>query len=109
MECRHGRRPVPAVDLRRPAAAAGRPVPFWPLIPRHGQAVSFAAYAERLLSRERRKPVEPMVLRQLDSDMNQVRRLQCSSAHNCCSEQPTGTLPVTREGVLRVDMTDMPK
>ena len=49
---------------------------FHPLFPRRDQAVSFDAYAEGLLSEERRKSVERMVLRQLDGDMNQVRRLQ---------------------------------
>ncbi|MYD91553.1 MAG: hypothetical protein F4Y08_14695 [Caldilineaceae bacterium SB0662_bin_9] len=43
---------------------------FRSLFPRRDQAVSFAVYAEGLLSGERRKSVERMVLRELDGDMN---------------------------------------
>ena len=49
---------------------------FLSLFPRRDQGASFVAYAEGLLSEERRKSVERMVLRQLEGDMNQVRRLQ---------------------------------
>ena len=45
---------------------------FQPLFPRRDQGISFLAYAEGLLSGERRKSVESMVLCQLDGDMNQV-------------------------------------
>ena len=48
---------------------------FRPLFPRRDQGASFLAYAEGLLSGERRKSVECMILRELDGDMNQVRRL----------------------------------
>ena len=69
-EFRHGRACLPgsAVDLRRPAPA--RPSlqayldRFLPLFPRRDQGASFLAYAEGLLSGERRKSVERMVLRE---------------------------------------------
>ena len=61
---------------------------FRPLFPRRDQAVSFDAYAEGLLSEERRKSIERMVLRQLEGDMNQVRRLQYFVADSPWSDQP---------------------
>ena len=90
---------------------------FRPLFPRRDQAVSFAAYAEGLLSGERRKSVERMVLRELEGDMNQVRRLQYFAADSSWSDRPflerhrqaVGAELGTREGVLLVDTTDMPK
>ena len=90
---------------------------FHPLFPRRDQAVSFDAYAEGLLSEERRKSVERMVLRQLEGDMNQVRRLQYFVADSPWSDRPflehhwqaVGAALGTREGVLLVDTTDMPK
>ena len=60
-ECRHDRRLLPgaAVGLRRPASSQPSlpacPERFHPLFPRRDQAVSFGAYAEGLLSEERRK------------------------------------------------------
>ena len=91
--------------------------PFLPLFPRRDQGASFLAYAEGLLSGERRKSVERMVLRELDGDMNQVRRLQYFAADSPWSDQPflerhwqaVGAELGTREGVLLVDTTDMPK
>lgn len=59
-----------------------------PLFPRRDQGTSFLAYAEGLLSGERRKSVERMVLRELDGDMNQVRRLQYFAADSPWSDQP---------------------
>ena len=59
-ECRHGRArlPSPVVDLRRPAPARPSlqacPDHFRPLFARRDQATTFAAYAEGLLSGERR-------------------------------------------------------
>ena len=58
-----------------------------------------------------------MVLRQPDSDMNQVRRLQYFAADNPWSDrlflerhwQAVGAELGTREGVFLVDTTDMPK
>ena len=90
---------------------------FRPLFPRRDLAASFAAYAEGLLSGERRKSVERMVLRELDGDMNQVRRLQYFAADGPWCDQPflerhrqaVGAEPGTREGVFLVDTTDMPK
>ena len=90
---------------------------FRPLFPRRDQAASFATYAEGLLTGERRKSVERMVLRELDGDMNQVRRLQYFAADSAWSDQPflerhrqaVGDELGTREGVLLVDTTDMPK
>ncbi len=90
---------------------------FRPLFPRRDQAASFVAYAEGLLTGERRKSVERMVLRELDGDMNQVRRLQYFAADSPWSDQPflerhrqaVGAELGTREGVLLVDTTDMPK
>ena len=86
-EFRHGRHPAPgaAIDLRRPACQRGLELQaylecFQPLFPRRDQGMSFLAYAEGLLSGERRKSVESMVLRQLDGDMNQVHRLQYFAA-----------------------------
>ncbi len=122
-EFRHGRRglPGPAVDLRRPAPAQPSLQAyldrFRPLFRHRDQAVSFVAYAEGLLSDERRKSVERMVLRRLGGDMNQVRRLQYFAADSAWSDQPflerhwqaVGSLLGTREGVLLVDTTDMPK
>jgi len=90
---------------------------FRPLFPRRDQAASFAAYAEGLLTGERRKSVERMVLRELDGDMNQVRRLQYFAADSAWSDQPflerhrqaVGAELGTRAGVLLVDTTDMPE
>ena len=90
---------------------------FRPLFPHRDQAASFAAYADGLLSGEQRKSVERMVLRQLDGDMNQVRRLQYFAADGSWSDQPflerhrqaVGAELGTREGVFLVDTTDMPK
>ncbi len=90
---------------------------FRPLFPRRDQGASFRAYAEGLLSGERRKSVERMVLRELDGDMNQVRRLQYFAADSPWCDQPflerhwqaVGAELGTREGVLLVDTTDMPK
>ena len=90
---------------------------FRPLFPRRDQAASFVAYAEGLLSEERRKSIERMVLRQLDGDMNQVRRLQYFVADSPWSDPPflerhwqaVGAALGTREGILLVDTTDMPK
>ena len=90
---------------------------FRPLFPRRDQGASFLAYAEGLLSGERRKSVERMVLRELNGDMNQVRRLQYFAADSPWSDQPfperhwqaVGAELGTREGVLLVDTTDMPK
>ena len=86
---------------------------FRPLFPRRDQAASFAAYVEGLLSGERRKSVERMVLRELDGDMNQMRRLQYFAADSPWSDQPflecRWRVLGTREGVLLVDTTDMPK
>ncbi len=90
---------------------------FRSLFPRRDQAVSFVAYAEGLLFGERRKSVERMVLRELDGDMNQVRRLQYFAADSSWSDQPflerhrqaVGAELGTREGVFLVDTTDMPK
>ena len=90
---------------------------FRPLFRRRDQDASFRAYAEGLLSGERRKSVERMVLRELDGDMNQVRRLQYFAADSPWCDQPflarhwqaVGAELGTREGVLLVDTTDMPK
>ena len=90
---------------------------FRPLFPCRDQAASFVAYAEGLLSGERRKSVERMVLRQLEGDMNQVCRLQYFAADSPWSDQPflerhrqaVGAELGTREGVFLVDTTDMPK
>ncbi len=90
---------------------------FRPLFPRRDQGASFRAYAEGLLSGERRKSVERRVLRELDGDMNQVRRLQYFAADSPWCDQPflarhwqaVGAELGTREGVLLVDTTDMPK
>ena len=90
---------------------------FRPLFPRRDQAASFVAYAEGLLTGARRKSVERMVLRELDGDMNQVRRLQYFAADSAWSDQPflerhrqaVGAELGTREGILLVDTTDMPK
>ena len=61
---------------------------FRPLVPRRDQGASFLVYAEGLLSRERRKSVERMVLRQLDGDMNQVRRPRYFAADSPWSGRP---------------------
>ena len=75
---RHGCRPFPgsAVALRRPAPAPVLPAyldHFRPVFPRRDQGASLGAYAQGLLSGERRKSIERMILRQLDGDMSQVR------------------------------------
>ena len=61
---------------------------FLPLFPRRDQGTSFLAYCEGLLSEEQRKSVERMVLRELDGDMNQVRRLQYFAADSPWCDQP---------------------
>ena len=58
-----------------------------------------------------------MVLRELEGDMNQVRRLQYFAADSAWSDRPflerhrqaVGAELGTREGVFPVDTTDMPK
>jgi SRSO17 transposase len=110
--------PLTCDDLRRlqPSLQAYL-ARFLPLFPRRDQGASFLAYAEGLLSGERRKSVERMVLRELDGDMNQVRRLQYFAADSPWSDQPfleghwqaVGAALGTREGVFLVDTTDMPK
>ncbi len=90
---------------------------FLPLFPRRDQGASFLAYCEGLVSGARRKSVERMVLRELEGDMNQVRRLQYFAADSTWSDQPflerhrqaVGAELGTRAGVLLVDTTDMPK
>ena len=90
---------------------------FLPLFPRRDQGTSFLAYCEGLVSGERRKSVERMVLRELEGDMNQVRRLQYFAADSPWCDQPflarhrqaVGAELGTREGVFLVDTTDMPK
>ena len=49
---------------------------FRSLFSHRDQDASLLAYAQGLLSGERRKSVERIVLRQLDNDPNQVCRLQ---------------------------------
>ena len=95
-EFRHGRRPVPSPApqltcddlLRLRPSLQAHLERFLPLFPRRDQGASFLAYAEGLLSGERRKSVERMVLRQLDGDMNQVRRLQYFAADSPWSDRP---------------------
>ena len=74
---------------------------FRPQFPRRDQAASFAAYAQGLLSGEKRKSVERMVLRQLDGDMNQVRRLQYFAAAGQGGELPGGGVRGLRRGGRR--------
>ena len=80
-------------DLLPPALAAGLPGVLSSLFPRRDQAAFFGAYAEGLLSGERCKSIERMVLRQLEGDMNQVRRLQYFAADSPWSDRlfPDGT------------------
>ena len=66
-----------------------------------------------LLSGERRKSVERMVLRELDGDVNQMRRLQYFAADSPLSDQPfperhrqaVGAELGTREGIFVVPRT----
>ena len=113
--------PVPQLTcddlLRLRPSLQAHPERFRPLFPRRDQGASFLAYAEGLLSGERRKSVERMVLREPDGDMNQVRRPRYFAADSPWSDRPfperyrqaVGAEPGTREGVLLVDTTDMPK
>jgi hypothetical protein len=118
-EFRHDRRPGPgpATDLHRlqPSLQAYL-ARCLPLFPRRDQGASFLAYAEGLLSGERRQSVERMVLRALDGDMNQVRRLQYFAADSPWSDPPfqdrhwqaVGDALGTRAGVFLVDTTARP-
>ena len=82
------RAPVPQLacdDLLRLQPSLTR---FLILFPRSDQGTSFLAYAENLLSEERRKSVERRTLRELEGDMNQVLRLQSFAADGPWSDQP---------------------